>query len=165
MASEQEHHPLPHPALPLSRDPGCPRVRSFLWAVLFLRRVVVTSWRVRSHCGESRPCTTSWMPLGYDKTASPVPRSPATVVLTDEPLNFGGGKLSMRLTDHGEDHAGPGRYGGQHAGRSHASSHCATFGHLRQRAGEPSPTHSQARCLSPRRDIAVQQGLQGGTRG
>jgi hypothetical protein len=45
MASEQEHHLVPHPALPLSRDPGCPRLRSFLWAVLFLRRVVVTSWR------------------------------------------------------------------------------------------------------------------------
>jgi len=45
------------------------------------------------------------------------PRSPATVVLMDEPLHFGGGKLAMRLTDRVEDHVCPGRHGGQHAGR------------------------------------------------
>jgi hypothetical protein len=95
-----------------------------------------------------------------------LPRSPATMVLMDEPLHSGGGKLSMRLTDHGEEHVHPGRHRGQHAGRQ---PRCQSLRHLlareTARAGEPSPTHSQARCLSHRRDIAVPQGLQGGTRG
>jgi len=136
-------------------------VRSGLWAVLFPRRVVVTSWRVRSNGGAIRPCTTSSMPLGYDETAFPVPRSPATVVLMDEPLHCSGGKLAMRLTDHGEEHVRPGRHGGQHAGRQ------PRFQPLRHllaretaRVREPSPTHSQARCLSHRKDITVPQGLQ-----